>query len=327
LSSRLLRRVAALAVAAALALAAGGPAAAQGTSTPAPASSSSRPYPIGNAYTGFRAEMTAPTSAPPGVNRWDCVPPSAHPYPVVLLPGTFYTMAATWQALGPVLADDGYCVYSFNYGTNRLTTLTNGRVAAVGPIARSASQLASFVTRVRRQTGAAQVDIVGWSQGGMMPRWFLRFDGGAAEVHDLVGLAPSNHGTTLRGLFALIDADQALGLPAPFTVAGCPACTEQRHGSAFLRKLNAGGDTVAGVTYTVIETDHDEVVTPYQSAFLQGPSVTNILLQDQCPNDHAEHVAMPYDDNALQDVLNALGPDVRGFHPHCQPSYPYIGTP
>ncbi|HLI23729.1 MAG TPA: alpha/beta fold hydrolase, partial [Acidimicrobiales bacterium] len=293
----------------------------------APASHPRGPYPVGNAYTGYRAEMSDPTSAPPGVDRWDCVPTAAHPYPVILLPGTFYTMAGTWQALGPMLADAGYCVYSFNYGTNRLTTLTGGRVAAVGPIPESAAQLASFVTRVRRRTGAARVDIVGWSQGGMMPRWYLKFDGGAAEVHDLVGLAPSNHGTTLRGLFALIDADQALGLPAPFTLAGCPACTEQRHGSTFLRKLNAGGDTVPGVTYTVIETDHDEVVTPYQSAFLQGPNVTNIVLQDQCPRDHAEHVAMPYDLNALQDVLNALGPDVAGFQPHCQPSYPYIGTP
>ena len=45
-----------------------------------------------------------------------------------------------------------------------------------------------------------------------------------------------------------------------------------------MTKLNAGGDTLSGVHYTVIESQNDEVVTPYQSAFLTGPSsqVTNI---------------------------------------------------
>ena len=54
-----------------------------------------------------------------------------------------------------------------------------------------------------------------------------------------------------------------------------------------------------GVRYTVIETEDDEVVTPYSSAFLSGPAVTNVTLQDQCPDDHADHLAMPYDSAAL----------------------------
>ncbi len=61
-----------------------------------------------------------------------------------------------------------------------------------------------------------------------------------------------------------------------------------------------------GVRYTVIETEDDEVVTPYTSAFLSGPAVTNVTLQDQCPDDHADHLAMPYDSAALQDVVQAL---------------------
>ncbi len=57
--------------------------------------------------------------------------------------------------------------------------------------------------KVLAATGAKQVDIVGHSQGGMMPRYYLRFLGGAAKVETLVGLAPSNHGTTVNGLFTL----------------------------------------------------------------------------------------------------------------------------
>lgn len=113
-----------------------------------------------------------------------------------------------------------------------------------------------------------------------------RFLGGASKVHTLVGLAPSNHGTTLDGLFTL--ASLIPGANAVFF--DCPACVEQEAGSPFMTHLNGGGDTVPGVQYTVIESTNDEVVTPYQSAFLSGPGVTNITLQAQCPLDQGEHM-------------------------------------
>jgi triacylglycerol esterase/lipase EstA (alpha/beta hydrolase family) len=154
----------------------------------------------------------------------------------------------------------------------------------------------------------------------MMPRYYLKFLGGAAKVGTLVGLAPSNHGTNLFGLTGLLGA-----LPggSSFT-ASCPACTEQLTGSTFLQHLNAGGDTLAGVKYTVIETMYDEVVTPFTSAFLSGPNVTNILLQSQCVLDFADHLAVIYDQIALRDVLNALDP-AHTVRPQCVPVAPVLG--
>jgi triacylglycerol esterase/lipase EstA (alpha/beta hydrolase family) len=282
---------------------------------------------VGVAATGYLAELDAPTSSPPGVNVAGCHPSAAHPYPTILLPGTLYNLAETWQALGPILANAGYCVYGLNYGQTALTTLTGGRESSIGPIEDSARQLAAFVAQVRAETGAAQVDLVGWSQGGMMPRWYMTRDGGAPAVHELVGLSPSNHGTTLDGLFALVNADTALGLPATTTLIGCPACTEQQVGSPFLQALNAGGDGVPGVKLVSIETAHDQVVTPYQSAFLDAPGAKNITLQDQCPADGTDHLGIAYDAVALQDVVNALGPDSPSFRPACDLTLPVIGTP
>ena len=63
--------------------------------------------------------------------------------------------------------------------------------------------LRRFVNQVLAATGAHKVDIVGHSQGGMMPRYYIKNLGGASKVNTLVGLAPSNHGTTLEGLFTL----------------------------------------------------------------------------------------------------------------------------
>jgi hypothetical protein len=77
------------------------------------------------------------------------------------------------------------------------------------------------------------------------------------------------------------------------------------------------------VTYTVIETSHDEIVTPYQSAFLprEGGRVTNVLLQNRCPADLSEHISISYDPVAIQWVLNALGrrgPANPRFRPDCR---------
>jgi hypothetical protein len=94
-----------------------------------------------------------------------------------------------------------------------------------------------------------------------------------------------------------------------------PARRLQSAGSSFLTHLNAGGDTVPGVSYTVIETRYDEVVTPYSSAFLSGPDVTNITLQNQCGLDLTDHLGIIYDPVALHDVLNALDPTTAEGRP------------
>ena len=236
--------------------------------------------------------------SPPGANDWTCKPSAAHPYPVVLVPGTFENMAKNWATMSPALKSQGYCIFALNYGA------TNG-VDATGPVADSARQLAPFVDKVLASTGARKVDLVGHSQGGMMPRYYLGFLGGADKVNHLVGIAPSNHGT--RGLITPTpDA-----VPPATSVGGsnCQACADQQAGSPFLTELNSIGDTVPGPAYTVISTTHDEVVTPYPSQFLAGPAqqVTNITIQDKCPADVIDHDQAPNDPVTQRLVSDALG--------------------
>ena len=54
-------------------------------------------------------------ASPPGANV-ECTPSAAHPYPVVLVEGTFSSMYNSFGALSPDLVNNGYCVYAFNYG-------------------------------------------------------------------------------------------------------------------------------------------------------------------------------------------------------------------
>src|SRR3954470_19781193 len=229
-------------------------------------------------------------------NDFSCRPSAAHPVPVVLVHGTFANSAGSWTLVDTALRADGYCTFALDYGNN-----------ATGAIEGSAQQLSDFVDRVLSATGAAKVSIVGHSQGGMMPRYYIKNLGGDTKVDDLVGLAPSNHGTTNQG------AQWA---------TWCAACQQQAAGSSFLTALNAGDESPGGVSYTQIETRYDEVVTPYTSAFLAADTdVTNVLLQDKCAPDVSDHLGIGHDPIALRWVENALGrpgPADPAFDPGCQ---------
>lgn len=253
---------------------------------------------------GALVTFNSPATPPPGANNFSCQPSAAHPYPVILVHGTLANMNDNWQAAAPILANHGYCVFAFNYGGSSATSDLQG----TGDIAASAAQLATFVNTVLTATGAAKVDLVGHSQGGMMPRYYINVLGGAAKVATFVALAPSNYGTTLDGL-TVLGTD--IGLIEPINSAlatTCTACVQQEKGSAFLAKLNAT-PTVAGVNYTVIETRDDEVVTPYTNTFLPAaPNVSNITLQNQCPLDASDHLEIASDPVAMADMLNALDP-------------------
>jgi|tagenome__1003787_1003787.scaffolds.fasta_scaffold20617351_1 triacylglycerol esterase/lipase EstA (alpha/beta hydrolase family) len=239
-------------------------------------------------------------SAAGGYNDFHCKTTKKRPLPVVLVHGTFADAALNWSYVAPRLARAGYCVFALDYGVVK-------GVGATGDIPKSAAELRAYVNRVRRATGAKRVQIVGHSQGGMMPRYYLRFLGGARYVEELVALSPSNHGTKV-----------AEGIDTP----DCPACEQQATNSPLLRKLNRGHEVEKGVDYTVVQTKLDQTVVPYTSAFLEGPraQVTNVLVQRACPKNTASHASMAFDPVALQWIRNALdhsGPANPRFNPRC----------
>ncbi|WP_372406630.1 esterase/lipase family protein [Streptomyces luteireticuli] len=257
------------------------------------------------------AGATAPAATAPaagrtvgsGWNDYSCKPSSAHPRPVVLVHGTLGNSVDNWLFLAPYLVARGYCVFSLDYGQlPGVPPVFNG----LGPVAKSAGQLSAYVDRVRAATGADKVDLVGHSQGGMMPRYYLNFLGGGPKVNSLTGLAPSSHGTTLSGLTKLMDKVPG----AREAIHGVtPGLTDQALGSDFLEKLGSRPDTVPGVRYTVVATRYDEVVTPWRTAFLSGPNVRNVLLQERCGADLSEHLAIGTVDRvAFHEVANALDP-------------------
>ena len=234
----------------------------------------------------------SPGIAPPGANDASCT--SERP-PVVLLHGTFGDMTVSWNSLSPVLREHGYCPWALDYG---------GR--ATDPVPQSADEIAAFIESVRAQTGAEKVSVVGHSQGGMQGRYVALLRGKAAVLEDVIGLAPSSHGT-----------EQSLAGPTAL-FGDCPACADQMAGSPVMQELGAAGEAPAPVSYTMVATRYDWVVVPYTSQALVG--ATNVVLQDACPADPVEHLGIIYDPVAIQWVLNALGrpgPANPAFEPDC----------
>jgi pimeloyl-ACP methyl ester carboxylesterase len=266
--------------------------------TPAAATTSYRV--IGSLPQGVLESLRDPSAPPAGVNVPGCRPTSAHPDPVVLVTGTFGNMTDDWGGLGPTLANRGYCVYSRAYGAD-----PHSIIQTIGPVASSAQQLATFVDTVLAQTGASRVDLVGHSQGGLIAEYYAKLLGGAGTVRVLVGLSPTTHGTTLDGLATLA----AFFPGANAIVRGvCPACADQEAGSAVVNAVDNGPIAQPGVSYTIIETHNEFVVTPAGSAFINEPGVHNLWLQDACPFNWTDHADLSYDRGVYGLVENALDP-------------------
>jgi triacylglycerol esterase/lipase EstA (alpha/beta hydrolase family) len=252
------------------------------------------------------AGVIATVDVQAGQDDWDLPLTPEHPRPVVLVHGTFGNRGYTWTKAAPLLRQNGYRIFRLDYGRH-----LNPVLFGVGDIRESARQLGEFVDAVLRRTGAEQVDMVGFSQGGMMPRYYIQALGGAPKVHHLVGIAPGTRGVTVQGLMRLarqIPGAKELVEQGPVHVT-VPAWPQLQSDSEFMRELAALGETSEGVRYTVIATRYDDVVTPYESCALkeiEGHHVRNLVLQDIDPDDHTPHASMPYNPTVLQEVLKAL---------------------
>jgi triacylglycerol lipase len=296
----------------------------------APAAGASEPtYPVPHDFL-LEAALHAsggPDTPPPGSDIWTCKPTAAHPEPVVLVHGLFANQSDNWQTLAPLLADNGYCVFSLTYGNDPSAGPPTSYLGGLGPMQQSAQVLSAFVDRVLATTGASKVDIVGHSEGATMPYWYLKFDGGGAKVDRMVGLSPVVHGTDLvgsKGTSALTKALGLSGAESSFVSKGCGSCAEFEPSSLFIQWLDANGITIPSVTYTQIVTRYDELVLPYTSGIVNAPNSTNIVLQNQCPTDFSDHLEIASDPVAAQDVLNALDPAHAGPVP-CLLVLPAIG--
>lgn len=134
-----------------------------------------------------------------------------------------------------------------------LSAATYSSVISNDAIAR---EIRDRVDSVRAATGAAKVDLVTFSMGGVSSRYYIKTLGGEPRVDAWVSVAGPNHGTE--------------------TANQCPAtaCVEIRPGSAFLTALNAGDETPGSVRYATWWSPCDQTIIPNASVPLAGATNT-----------------------------------------------------
>jgi pimeloyl-ACP methyl ester carboxylesterase len=214
---------------------------------------------------------------------------AAGPAPVLLVPGTAYSPNSdfgwTWE---PALNKLGipWCAVALP---------GNG----MGDIQTAAEYVVNAIRSMRARAGR-RIEVIGHSQGGMLPRWAFRFwPDTRGMVDDLIGMSPSNHGT--------FDADAVC-------LAACPASFwQQRDVSDFTKALNSSAETFPGISYTVAYTRLDEVVLPNLSdkgsSALHGGGgdIRNVAIQQVCPLDISDHLAIgTYDPVAYALAIDAI---------------------
>jgi hypothetical protein len=136
-----------------------------------------------------------------------------------------------------------------------------------------------------------KIDVVGHSQGGLLPRWAIKYFASGRFVDDYVGFASPNHGTIT------VNASTRAGR--------CfESCWQMHPGSNFLTALNAGDETPGPISYTNIYTRDDELVRPVTSAELTDGR--NIAVQQICPLRPVDHALMAADAVTWALTIDAL---------------------
>jgi triacylglycerol lipase len=203
--------------------------------------------------------------------------------------------------LGPVLLVPGYGGNLDSLQPLVTALRSAGRDAVVvpppgngtGDLQAQAAQLGQTATDVLRRTGAASVDVIGYSAGGVVARAWVRDHGGAAVARRVLTLGSPQHGTE----------QAALGREL---AGGCPvACEQLAPDSDLLRRLNAGDETPDGPLWATVRSRADRVVTPTDSATLSG--AVNVEVQDVCPGSTTAHGDLPGDPVVLAALGSVLG--------------------
>ncbi len=164
------------------------------------------------------------------------VPADAALPPVILVHG-IYSTAADMVRLAKALQADGREVFTPTLDP------ANGKTQ----IENLAGQLADFA---EQKVPGRKFDLVGFSMGGLISRYYVQRLGGVNRVAHLVTIAAPHHGT----------------LMAHFTSGA--GCEQMRPGSSFLLDLERDADTLRAIPFTSYRTPFDLVVFPARNSIM-----------------------------------------------------------
>lgn len=209
------------------------------------------------------------------------------PGPVLLVPGYGGSTSAL-DVLAASLREAG-----------RDVTVVSLAGDGTGDLRDQAEVLDEAVQSTLSRTGAASVDVVGFSAGGVIAREWVANSGGGNFARRVVTLGSPQHGTDVATLAAAV------------TPNSCPtACVQLKPDSDLLRSLNAGDETPVGPAWVSMWSTSDQLVVPPESAALEGG--VNFSVQSVCGPAAIEHGDLPRTPSVIALTMFALADAVPG---------------
>lgn len=260
--------------------------------------------------------LTHPGQPWPGTDDWSCHPSPAHPNPVILIHGLGANGLNQWSGMAPSLVEEGYCAFAPTWGA----LPDQPGIGSRAPFRQSQAEMATYVDRVLSATGATEVDLVGISAGVPVVAHLAKVDR-PGKVGRAVLLAGNLYGDAdlIPGTDPGTAASVERGFRASPFGAGLPD-------QAFTDETWTGGTPFHPATeYTILAGIHDQAA-PVSAAFVDVPGATQIVVQDGCPQDMADHVSFAVDPRTIDLTLNALDP-ANAVPARCLPTLPVIGLP
>lgn len=187
--------------------------------------------------------------------------------PVVLVPGMWDT-SSVFNRMAVQLEEAGWRALRVSLTPN------DGSVA----LEQSAEDLRQFIDARLGPRGS--LDIVAFSMGGLVARYYVQRLGGLARIAHFVTISTPHHGTGTAYLEPL------------------PGVREMRPGSPFLQDLDRDADRLARVPVTSIWSPLDIVIAPAVSSRLPFGSEVQIPV--------LLHFLMPGDERVIQAVMRGL---------------------
>jgi triacylglycerol lipase len=188
-------------------------------------------------------------------------------HPVLLVHG-FWGSGAVFGRMTRYLAARGLDAHAIDLVPND----------GAAELAKLGEQIAAHVDATL--PAGAPLDLVGFSMGGVVSRYYVQRLGGARRVRRLVTISAPHHGTATAFL------------------SRAPGGREMRPGSAFLADLNGDLASLEGVDVTSIWTPLDLMIVPPESSSL--PVGREVLVAAPL------HRLMLHDPRALRAVAEAL---------------------
>lgn len=162
--------------------------------------------------------------------------PTHNRNPVVLVHG-LWDRSTIFDTMSAYLQNQGWSVYRFDLIPN------NGKL----PLEQLAEQLATHIEQTLDPTQS--LDLVGFSMGGIVSRYYIQRLGGLDRVGRLVTIS-SPH----RGTWTAYATTQ-------------PGCVQMRPNSEFLQDLNRDAAEILGkLDFTSIWTPYDLMILPASSS-------------------------------------------------------------